>query len=53
METEAVMAQYDAKYRILPAGTDDNKIKRPSGQPVFLKRFLNQDTQNKKQCTTN
>jgi len=42
------MAQFDAKCRILPTGTDDNTIKRPSGQPMFLRRFLNQDIQNKK-----
>ena len=45
---EEVMAQFDAKCRILPAGIDDNTIKPPSGQPKFLSRFLNQDTQNKK-----
>jgi len=42
------MAQFDAKCRILPAGKEDNTIKPPSGQPMFLRRFLNQDTQNKK-----
>lgn len=47
------MTQFDAKGRILPAGTEGNTIKLPSGQPMVLRRFLNQDTQNKKkkQCT--
>ena len=42
------MTQFDAKGRILPAGTEGNTIKLPSGQPMVLRRFLNQDTQNKK-----